>query len=69
MKLYNLPRNSYFKFANPEDLEEGVDPDTLFFFEKLDGAYSRCFVNRFYEDTLFHLHACTDVVLVEKTKE
>lgn len=59
MKLYELPRYSYFYFDEDESKEE-------YFFDHLDGMYSVCF-NKF-QDTV-HVSAYADVVQVIKEEE
>lgn len=57
MKLYELPRNTYFSIED--------DPQQkVYFFEHIDGMYSVCYNN----DELFHLAAWTDVQIVRPVK-
>jgi hypothetical protein len=53
MKLYELPRNSYFTIED--------DPQQyVYLFKHVDGMYSVCY----YDDKLIHIAAWTDVQLV-----
>jgi len=54
MKLYNLPRKSYF-------LIEGDDQKEMFFFDHLDGMYSYCLDSN---KNVIHLSATTPVIPV-----
>jgi len=53
MKLYELPRISFFKVVGDE---------TMYLFDHIDGMYSVCYT---LENELFHLAAHTEVELVE----
>ncbi len=58
MKLYELPRNTYFTIED--------DPQQhVYFFKHLDGMYSVCYDN---EDNLTHIAAWTDVQIVRPVK-
>ena len=54
MKLYELPRGSYFKLSNADD-------DVIYWFGNSDGMYSYCKQG----DDVYHFAAWTDVVPVE----
>lgn len=58
MKLYELPRGSYFKI---------VGDDQLYYFVKIDGAYSYCVECKddgsTYENKVVHFGASTEVIL------
>jgi len=58
MKLYQLPRNSYFTIED--------DPQQyVYLFDHIDGMYSVCY----YDDELIHIAAWTDVQLVRPQTE
>jgi hypothetical protein len=58
MKLYELPRNSYFTIED--------DPQQLvYLFKNVDGMYSVCY----YDDKLIHIAAWTDVQFVRPQTE
>lgn len=53
MKLYELPRDSYFSIED--------DPQQrVYLFKHVDGMYSVCY----YDDELIHIAAWTDVQIV-----
>ena len=58
MKLYELPRNSYFSIQDDPTQE-------IFLFDHVDGMYSVCFT---MQQELFHLAAWTDVNVVKPVK-
>ena len=51
MKLYELPRNSYFTLSDDETKQ-------LFFFKHIDGMYSYCLDMK---DNVIHIAAWTEV--------
>jgi hypothetical protein len=55
MKLYELPRNSYFTLNDDPDKE-------VFLLERIDGMYSSCYNS---DEELIHLAAFTDVEFVK----
>ena len=54
MKLYELPRNTYFSI-------EDDDRQKVYLFERIDGMYSVCYD---MNDELTHIAAWTDVQIV-----
>jgi hypothetical protein len=58
MKLYELPRNSYFTIED--------DPQQyVYLFKHVDGMYSVCY----YKEELIHIAAWTDVQVVAPETE
>jgi hypothetical protein len=58
MKLYELPRDSYFSIED--------DPrQRVYLFKRIDGMYSVCYD---MSDNLIHLAAWTDVQIVRPVK-
>ena len=55
MKLYDVPRNSKIKVG-----------DSVLDFKHVDGMYSLCYTE---DGKPVHLHACTDVEVIEKEIE
>ena len=55
MKLYELPRNTYFTLQ--EDAKQQI-----YLFEHIDGMYSVCYD---LNDNLIHIAAWTDVQIVK----
>lgn len=58
MKLYELPRNSYFTVNDDETKE-------MFFFEHIDGMYSLC---RDMKQNIIHFAAWTEVEHIKPVK-
>ena len=57
MKLYELPRKTYFTIED--------DPNQhVYFFDHIDGMYSYCL----YGDEVVHIAAWTDVQIVRPVK-
>jgi hypothetical protein len=59
MKLYELPRQSYFSIDEDND-------HTVYFFDHIDGMYSYC--KTLDTDEVFHLTAWTEVTPVFPVK-
>jgi len=57
MKLYELPRNTYFSIQDD-------DRQLIYLFDHIDGMYSVCY----YGDELIHIAAWTDVNIVRPVK-
>ncbi len=57
MKLYELPRNTYFTIEDDPSQE-------VFLFDHIDGMYSVCYRG----DDMVHLAAWTDVQIVRPIK-
>ena len=58
MKLYELPRRTYFTIED--------DPTQyVYFFDHIDGMYSVCYN---HEDEIIHIAAWTDVQIVRPVK-
>jgi hypothetical protein len=55
LKLYDLPRNTYFTLA-------GDDSKEIFFFERVDGLFSFC---RTSSNQIVHFSATSEVELLE----
>jgi len=60
MKLYELPRNSYFTVDSGKILETGDEP--IYMLEHLDGMYSVCYDE---QGKVIHWHVGTPVTKVE----
>lgn len=59
MKLYELPRRSFFKFEK----DINVLSDEIYLFDKIDGMYSICYnIKR----NIIHFKATTEVEKIDK---
>lgn len=56
MKLYELPRNSFFTLE---------DPEVIYKLDHIDGMYSVCYTS---EGDIIHLAAYTEVKPIDKRK-
>jgi len=66
LKLYELPRATYFKMAPPNQsklltLEELDWYSLVYYFDHIDGMYSVCYTDN---NEMFHLGASTEVQML-----
>ena len=66
LKLYELPRGTYFKMAPPNQgkaitSEELKWYSLVYYFGHIDGAFSVCYTDK---NELFHLGASTEVQML-----
>jgi len=63
MKLYDLPRNTYFKCDNGSLLNHPNNP--VFLLDHIDGMYSVCYDK---DSNVYHFAAWTEVTPVDSSE-